>query len=199
LTAAATDPAPAPAPADARAQGGEPCPLCGAPLQPEQEWCLSCGGAARTRLAPAPRWKGFATALAAIVALSLGVLAAALIKLADDGSATAATSTTTITSSAAPGTQAGATQPATTASTSTSTAGAGGSSANGGTPAATTTASSTAATQPGAATTTATSTAGKAPARVKLNPKSKSELDKKIKEDLHKAGVGKLLPGSGGR
>jgi len=37
---------------------GEACPLCGAPLHPEQAWCLSCGAAARTRLAAAPGWRG---------------------------------------------------------------------------------------------------------------------------------------------
>ncbi|HTW42293.1 MAG TPA: hypothetical protein VMD79_08255 [Solirubrobacteraceae bacterium] len=75
---------------------GEPCPLCGARLHPEQEWCLSCGAAARTRLAPAPSWKGVIVTLAVIVALSVGVLAAALVKLAA-GTTTPATLTRTVT------------------------------------------------------------------------------------------------------
>lgn len=62
--------------------GAEACPLCGAGLHSEQEWCLSCGAAARTRLAAAPSWKGLMATLAVVVALSLGVLAAALVKLA---------------------------------------------------------------------------------------------------------------------
>jgi hypothetical protein len=68
--------------------GGEACPLCGAPLHPEQEWCLRCGAAARTRLAASSSWKAPLIALAVAATLSLGVLAAALVKLAVDSSST---------------------------------------------------------------------------------------------------------------
>jgi hypothetical protein len=61
---------------------GEVCPLCGAPLADEQSWCLRCGAAARTRLAAQPKWKGLVIVLVLVVVLSLGVLAAALLKLA---------------------------------------------------------------------------------------------------------------------
>ncbi len=57
------------------------CPLCGAPLDPRQEWCLSCGAAARTRLAAPTNWKAPIVAIAAVIVLALGVLAAALVKL----------------------------------------------------------------------------------------------------------------------
>jgi hypothetical protein len=67
---------------------GEACPLCGAPLHPEQEWCLRCGAAARTRLAASSSWKAPLIALAVVATLSLGVLAAALIKLGVDSSST---------------------------------------------------------------------------------------------------------------
>jgi hypothetical protein len=60
------------------------CPLCGSPLDPQQEWCLRCGAAARTRLAAAPNWKGPIAALLVVSALALGALTAALIKLAAD-------------------------------------------------------------------------------------------------------------------
>jgi hypothetical protein len=73
---------------------GEACPLCGAPLDPEQEWCLHCGAAARTRLAPSPNWKGLLATLAVVVALSLGVLAAALVKLAGNAESTPTTTRT---------------------------------------------------------------------------------------------------------
>jgi len=63
---------------------GEVCPLCASPLHPEQEWCLNCGAAARTRLAASPNWKGPLMAAVVVVVLSLGVLAAALVKLAGD-------------------------------------------------------------------------------------------------------------------
>ena len=69
-----------------RARPGDACPLCGATLRPQQEWCLSCGAAARTRLAAAPNWRLPLAVIAAVAALSLGVLAAALVKLAGDSS-----------------------------------------------------------------------------------------------------------------
>jgi hypothetical protein len=78
----------------------EACPLCAAPLRPDQEWCLSCGAAARTRLAAAPRWRGLVVALAVLVVLSLGVLAAALVELAGGSGAAAPTTTRTVTTTA---------------------------------------------------------------------------------------------------
>jgi predicted nucleic acid-binding Zn ribbon protein len=70
----------------ASAQAGvfpqEVCPLCSAPLKPEQDWCLHCGTGARTRLAAQPKWKALVIALLLVVVLSLGVLAAALVQLA---------------------------------------------------------------------------------------------------------------------
>jgi len=73
---------PAQAPEQAATPPRETCPLCGAPLEPEQSWCLRCGAAARTRLAAQPKWKALVVVLVAVVVLSLGVLAAALVKLA---------------------------------------------------------------------------------------------------------------------
>ena len=78
----------------------EACPLCGAALHPEQEWCLNCGAAARTRLAASPGWRGPIVALVVLLVLSLGVLAGSLVKLAG-GSPPAATQTTTVTTAAA--------------------------------------------------------------------------------------------------
>jgi predicted nucleic acid-binding Zn ribbon protein len=73
--------APAVSGAQAEAQK-QPCPLCGTPLEPEQSWCLRCGAAARTRLAAPAKWKALVIALLIVAVLSLGVLAAALVKLA---------------------------------------------------------------------------------------------------------------------
>jgi hypothetical protein len=82
------------------------CPLCGAPLDPRQEWCLTCGAAARTRLAAPTNWKAPIIALAAIGTLALGVLAAALVNLSG-GPRTAKTvppvTTTIITTAPLPG------------------------------------------------------------------------------------------------
>jgi hypothetical protein len=90
------------APASAPARPGEVCPLCRTPLHVEQEWCLHCGAAARTRLAASPRWKGLIAALAVVVALSLGVLAAALVKLAGGSNAAPPITRTVTTAATAP-------------------------------------------------------------------------------------------------
>lgn len=78
------------------------CPLCGTPLDPAQEWCLSCGAAARTRLAAPTNWKAPLAAIAVVAALALGVLAASLVKLSSDSGTAKAPPpvTTTITASA---------------------------------------------------------------------------------------------------
>jgi hypothetical protein len=60
----------------------ESCPLCGAPLQATQEWCLGCGAAARTRLAATPRWRAPVIGLFLVIVLALGALTAALVSLA---------------------------------------------------------------------------------------------------------------------
>lgn len=99
------------------------CPLCGGPLHPEQEWCLRCGAAARTRLAAAPNWRGPAIAIALIIAISLGVLAASLIKLA--GESGSKSSTTIAVGAAAGTTAAGVITNSTTAGTITATTAAG--------------------------------------------------------------------------
>jgi len=71
------------------------CPLCGGWLAEDQEWCLRCGAAARTRLAGAPHWKGPLVGLGIVAALALGVLGAALVKLTgSSGSSTGASAIT---------------------------------------------------------------------------------------------------------
>lgn len=60
----------------------ERCPLCGTALGPSQEWCFSCGAAARTRLAATPNWRAPVLVLAAVVVISLGVIIASVVKLA---------------------------------------------------------------------------------------------------------------------
>jgi uncharacterized paraquat-inducible protein A len=59
----------------------EGCPLCGAPLAAEQDWCLRCGAAARTRLAATPRWRAPVVVLAAIMVLAVAGLTVALVAL----------------------------------------------------------------------------------------------------------------------
>jgi hypothetical protein len=86
----------------AQAVASEPCPLCGAPLHHEQDWCLHCGAAARTRLATSPNWRGPLVALAVVLTLSLGVLAAALVALAGDGGASGSPASTALRTASAP-------------------------------------------------------------------------------------------------
>ncbi len=78
------------------------CPLCGSPLAPDQEWCLHCGAAARTRLAATPNWRWPLIAVAAVVATALAVLAVALVKLAGDSGPAPAPVTQTVTTPATP-------------------------------------------------------------------------------------------------
>lgn len=100
MSAAAPPQPPAPAHHAPRAPAGERCPLCGASLHHEQDWCLGCGAAARTRLASAPNWRLPVTTVAVVAVLSLGVLAAALVKLAG-GSGSSANTTVLRTTPAA--------------------------------------------------------------------------------------------------
>lgn len=161
-------------PQDASSRSGRPgaaitdmCPLCGSAIAPDQDWCLRCGAAARTRVAATPRWQPPLALLLVLAAICLAVLAAALVKLAHGSGPAppALTVTNAADAPAAPGaatTPGTASSPAGTATTpaTTSTAGA----------APGTTTSTGAATSPGTATTTpatpATSTgSGASPAR----------------------------------
>lgn len=60
----------------------ELCPLCGGPLRRDQDWCLRCGAAARTRLAAPPKWKLLVVSLITVAVLALAVLVVALVTLA---------------------------------------------------------------------------------------------------------------------
>jgi hypothetical protein len=80
---------------------GAVCPLCGGALDPAQDWCLRCGAAARTRLAASPNWRAPLLALALVALLALGVLAAALVKLAGDTGSSARTITSSVAAPAA--------------------------------------------------------------------------------------------------
>jgi hypothetical protein len=66
----------------AGAAASEGCPLCGNPLAAEQDWCLHCGAAARTRLAATPNWRGPLIVLLTTIVLAVGALVAALVALA---------------------------------------------------------------------------------------------------------------------
>jgi len=60
------------------------CPRCGASLAPDQEWCLNCGTAVRTRIAPTPRWRVPVVLVGTLVALIAAALILALVELSGD-------------------------------------------------------------------------------------------------------------------
>jgi len=77
------------------APGTLACPRCASPVARDQDWCLVCGAAARTRLAPAPNWKLPVTIVAGVVAVCLVAFALAFVALTDDPApATGATGAT---------------------------------------------------------------------------------------------------------
>ena len=79
------------------------CPRCGAALRDDQDWCVECGAAARTRLARTPDWRMPVALVAAVVALSGAALAFAFVRLADtDDEVRAARSAASLTQPAAP-------------------------------------------------------------------------------------------------
>jgi hypothetical protein len=64
----------------AHAPASHPCPNCGAPMEPGQEWCLQCGAATPGALERAP-WRSTGLIVAVIAALALGAAAAAVAAL----------------------------------------------------------------------------------------------------------------------
>lgn len=78
------------------------CPRCGHPVAPDQDWCLHCGAAARTRLAPTPNWRLPIAGLALVVALAGVALAVAFVTLTGNSDTPSQTITTTAPAAAAP-------------------------------------------------------------------------------------------------
>jgi hypothetical protein len=69
----------APAPSPARA-----CPSCGAAMEAEQDWCLTCGSAAPGRLGRRPGWRSAFTVAAATLLVLAGAVVAAYAAMAGD-------------------------------------------------------------------------------------------------------------------
>jgi hypothetical protein len=63
---------------------GTACPRCGAHVADNQDWCLSCGDAARTRLVPTPNWRLPIAIVAVVCALALLAIALAFVQLTKD-------------------------------------------------------------------------------------------------------------------
>lgn len=81
-------------PPPTRPEGTIRCARCGADVPPDHDWCLECGLAARTRVAPTPRWRVPLLLAAGIAALALAALAVAFVDLTKDPTETTKTVTT---------------------------------------------------------------------------------------------------------
>lgn len=86
MTTLTEDAAEAAAPAGATSPT---CERCGAPVQPDQEWCLQCGGA-RTLIHRPPDWRVPAALVGGVILLALAGLAVVLIVLSRQDNSTAA-------------------------------------------------------------------------------------------------------------
>ena len=73
---------PPPAPQPAAEQRA--CPRCGAGLEADQEWCLNCGNAVGTRIAPTPRWRLPIVLVGGVLALLVVALVLSLVELGGD-------------------------------------------------------------------------------------------------------------------
>lgn len=67
------------------------CPQCGAPLAPEQDWCLSCGAPASTRIAATPSWRAPLAIVGTVLVLAAAALTVAFLSLTDDAERVAQT------------------------------------------------------------------------------------------------------------
>ena len=77
----------APAPSEAAepaVAAPPPCPRCGTPLREDQDWCLNCGAAATTRVAPPAGWRAPLAIVAAVLALAFAGLVVAFLAVSND-------------------------------------------------------------------------------------------------------------------
>jgi hypothetical protein len=78
------------------------CPRCGAPLRPEQDWCLNCGAAVTTEVAGAPAWRAPIAIVGAVLVVAAIALVIAFIKLSGDSQQIAQAPAPTPVATAAP-------------------------------------------------------------------------------------------------
>jgi hypothetical protein len=104
------------------ASGTIRCPRCDAPVAPDQDWCLECGAAARTRLAPTPNWRMPIVVIAVVAILAGAGLAVAFVALTNDSTSAPATTSAPPVASEPTAAPPPTTPPTTTAAPPTSTA-----------------------------------------------------------------------------
>jgi hypothetical protein len=90
-------------------EAGRTCRACGAVMEAEQDWCLTCGTAAPGRLGERPGWRATSTVIALTLLLVLGAIGAGYAALTGDPQQKAAAP-----AAAAPQTQAQVAPPAAT-------------------------------------------------------------------------------------
>jgi hypothetical protein len=123
--------------------GGTACPRCGAHVAGDQDWCLNCGDAARTRLVPTPNWRLPIAFTAIVAALAVLAIAVSFVQLTRDDAPVTPTAPPAATTATPPPPPTTTAAPTTTAPGATTTA-----------PGTTTTAPGTTTTAPGQTTTT---------------------------------------------
>jgi hypothetical protein len=82
----AAPPEQAPAPPEA----GRTCQACGAPMEADQDWCLTCGKAAPGSMGDRPGWRAASTVIVLTLLLVLGAVGAGYAALKGDNSQKAA-------------------------------------------------------------------------------------------------------------
>jgi hypothetical protein len=73
-----------PTPAAPPEEAPRRCPRCGAPLTPQQDWCLACGADVGSRIAAAPSWRGPVALVVGLLVVAVAALILALVELAGD-------------------------------------------------------------------------------------------------------------------
>ena len=73
-----------PPPPPAGAPVPDACPNCGAPLRPDQDWCLNCGQAVTTRIAGPPAWRSPIAIVGVVLLLAAAGLLIAFLELSSD-------------------------------------------------------------------------------------------------------------------
>jgi hypothetical protein len=84
-----------PPPPPSGAPTPEACPNCGAPLRPDQDWCLNCGQAVTTRVAGPPAWRSPIAIVGVVLLLAAAGLLVAFLELSGDAETVAQSPTPT--------------------------------------------------------------------------------------------------------
>jgi septal ring-binding cell division protein DamX len=80
----ATDAPPPGPPPPAGAPEATVCPRCGAPVRPDQDWCLNCGTAVSTEVAGAPGWRTPVAIVGVVLLIAAAALVFAFLQISDD-------------------------------------------------------------------------------------------------------------------